>query len=149
MHGLYHSRPRGNDVATVIAKIIRDDERCPKNLQTDRGKEFYNANVQKLLKKRGINHYSTYSVMKASVVERFNCTLKNDMWKQFTLNGNYRWIDLLPHLVSKYNARKHRTVDMRPIDVTSAIADKLLTTVYSRIKIARFRVGDSVRVQSR
>jgi len=40
----------GNDVATV-AKIIPDDERYPKNLQTDRGKEFYNANVQKLLKK--------------------------------------------------------------------------------------------------
>jgi len=36
-----------NDVATVIANIIWDDERCPKNLQTDRGKEFYNANVQK------------------------------------------------------------------------------------------------------
>jgi len=86
----------GNDVATVIAKIIRDDERCPKNLQTNRGKEFYNVNVQKLLKKHGINHYSTYSAMKASVVERFNRTLKNDMWKQFMLNGNYRWIDLLP-----------------------------------------------------
>jgi len=48
----------GNDGATVIAKIIRYDERCPKNLQTDRGKEFYNANVQKLLKKHDINHYS-------------------------------------------------------------------------------------------
>jgi len=58
-----------NNVATMIAKIIRNDERCPKNLQTDRGKEFYNANVQKLLKKHGIHHYSTYSVMKASVVE--------------------------------------------------------------------------------
>jgi len=35
-----------NNVATMIAKIIRNDERCPKNFQTDRGKEFYNANVQ-------------------------------------------------------------------------------------------------------
>jgi len=88
--------------------------------------------------------------MKASVVERFNRTLKNDMWKQFTLNGNYRWIDLLPHFVSEYNARKHRTIGMRPIDVTPAIANKLLTTVYSRIKIAapaRFKVSDSVRVR--
>jgi len=54
------------------------------------GKEFYNADVQQLVNKHGINHYSTYSVMKASVVERFNCTLKNDMWKMFTLNGNYK-----------------------------------------------------------
>ena len=68
------------------------------------GKEFYNADVQKILKKHDINHYSTYSTLKASVVERFNRTLKNDMWKMFTLNGNYKWIDELPHLVSDYNA---------------------------------------------
>ncbi|XP_036140706.1 uncharacterized protein LOC118644922 [Monomorium pharaonis] len=56
------------------------------------------------------------------------------------------WINLLPHLMSEYNARKHRTTGMRPIDVTPAIAKKLLTTVYSHIKIAapaRFKVGDS------
>jgi len=138
----------GNDVAIAIAKIIQNDGRCPKNLQTDRGKECYNANMQKLLKKHDINHYSTYSVMKASVVKRFNCTLKNNMWKQFTLNGNYRWIDLL-HLVSEYNARKHRTIGLRPIDVTPVIANKLLTTVYSRIKItapARFKWAISVRM---
>ncbi|XP_018368543.1 PREDICTED: uncharacterized protein LOC108764695 [Trachymyrmex cornetzi] len=38
---------------------------------------------------------------------------------------------------------------MCPIDVTSAIADRLLTTVYNRVKIAaltRYKVGDSVRV---
>jgi len=58
-----HSRPReGNDIAIAIAKIIQDDGRCPKNLQIDRGKEFCNANMQKLLKKHDINHYSTYSI---------------------------------------------------------------------------------------
>ncbi|KYQ51997.1 hypothetical protein ALC60_08893 [Trachymyrmex zeteki] len=60
-----------------------------------------------------------------------------------------RMIDMLPRLVSDYNARKHRTIGMRPIDVTSAIADRLLITVYNHIKIAapaRFKVGDSVCV---
>ena len=71
------------------------------------GKEFYNADVQKILKKHDINHYSTYSTLKALVVERFNRTLKSDMWKMFILNGNYKWIDEL-RLVSDYNARKHR-----------------------------------------
>ncbi|XP_029678547.1 uncharacterized protein LOC115244761 [Formica exsecta] len=60
----------GNEMSKTIAKIIRDDGRCPKNFRIDRGKEFYNANVQKLMKKHSINHYSMYSVMKASVVER-------------------------------------------------------------------------------
>lgn len=139
----------GNEMGTTIAKIIHDHSRYPKNLQTDKGREFYNVNVQRLMEKYNINHYSTYSIMKASVVERFNRTLKNNMWKMFTLNGNYKWIDALPQLVMKYNARKHRTIGMRPIDVTPAIAEKLLTTVYSNVKIAapaRFKVNDFVRV---
>jgi len=77
--------------ADAIVEIIRASGRCSKNLQTDMGKEFYNADVQKILKKHDINHYSTYSTLKASVVERFNRTLKNDMWEMFTLNGNYKW----------------------------------------------------------
>ncbi|XP_018370140.1 PREDICTED: uncharacterized protein LOC108765791 [Trachymyrmex cornetzi] len=39
---------------------------------------------------------------------------------------------------------------MRLVDVTPAIADRLLTTVYNRVKIAtpaRYKVGDSVRVR--
>jgi len=43
---------------------------------------------------------------------------------------NYKWIDLLSRFVSKYNARKHRTIGMRSIDVTLTIADKFLNTVY-------------------
>ena len=96
----------GRETADAIAEIIRESGRCPKNLQTDMGKEFYNADVQKLVKKHGINHYSTYSILKASIVERFNRTLKNDMWKMFTLNGSYKWVDALPRLVSDYNSRR-------------------------------------------
>jgi len=71
------------------------------------------------------------------------------MWKMFTLNGNYKWFDLSPRLVSNYNAQKHRMIGMQPVDVTLAVAEKLLATVYSAIKIAgpaKFKVDDSVRV---
>jgi len=61
----------GSETANAITEIIRKSGRRPKNLQTDMGKEFYNADVQRLVNKHGINHYSTYSVMKASIVERF------------------------------------------------------------------------------
>jgi len=61
----------GSETANAITNIIRKSSRQPKNLQTDMGKEFYNADVQRLVNKHGINHYSMYSVMKASVVERF------------------------------------------------------------------------------
>ncbi|XP_018360506.1 PREDICTED: uncharacterized protein LOC108759522 [Trachymyrmex cornetzi] len=140
----------GNDVAAALSTIFREDERYPRNQQTDQGKEFYNATVQKnIVKRYNINHYSTYSVMKASVVERFNRTLKNNMWKTFTLNGSYKWIDELPRLLSDYNHRNHRTIGMRPIDVTSTVAKRLLSMVYSHVKIAastRFKIGDPVRI---
>ena len=49
----------------------------------------------------------------------------------------------------RLHARKHRTIGIRPANVTPAIAERLLDTVYSVIKIAgpaKFKVGDSVRV---
>ncbi|XP_076247935.1 uncharacterized protein LOC143187592 [Calliopsis andreniformis] len=137
----------GFEVAKAFAKVIRD--RCPKNFQTDQEKKFYNADVQRSLKKHNINQYSTYSVMKASIEERFNRTLKHHIWKLFVLIGIYRWIDALPNLVAEYNIRKHRTIRMRPCGVALTIAGKLLNTVYSHIQIAaspRFKVGVSVRV---
>ncbi|XP_011052514.1 PREDICTED: uncharacterized protein LOC105144949 [Acromyrmex echinatior] len=43
------------------------------------------------------------------------------MWKIFTLNGNYKWVNKQPRLVSDYkHACKHRTIGMRPTDITSA-----------------------------
>ena len=101
-HGPYQWKPRVEMRWLHRSKIIRDSGRYPKNLQTDMGKEFYNAIVQELLKKHNIN------TMQAFVVEWFNRTLKNDMWKQFTHNGNYKWIDLLSRFVSKYNASNYR-----------------------------------------
>lgn len=137
------------DVCKAFATVVQTDGRVPNNLQTDMGKEFYNKDFQEYLKKRNVNHYSTFSMMKASVVERFNRTLKNNMWKYFSLNGSYRWIDVLPTLIDEYNRRKHRTINMRPIDVTRKNAKRLLSTVYSNVKIAgpaKYVVGDYVRV---
>lgn len=139
----------GKEVGAALSTIFRENARSPKNLQTDKGKEFYNADVRKILNERRVNHYSTYSIMKASVVERFNRTLKNDMWKMFTLNGSYEWLDALPKLLSTYNHRRHRTIGMRPANVTPVVAERLLSTVYSRTKIAapaRFKIDEPVRV---
>jgi len=102
------------------------------------GKEFYNTDVQRLLKKHDINTIPRIR-LKTSVVERFNLALKNDMWKMFTLNGNYKWIGALSRFVADYNARVHRTIAMHLFYIapsSPAIAEKLLVTVYRAIKIA-------------
>ena len=42
------------------------------------------------------------------------------MWKKFSLRGNYKWLDILPDLLTVYNERKDRTTGMKPKDVTKS-----------------------------
>lgn len=120
------------------------------NLQTDMGREFFNNEFKKLLNKYKVHHYNTFSEKKASIVERVNRTLKNMMWKEFSFQGSYKWLDLLPKIVKKYNNTKHRTIKMKPVDVTKKNEKMLLETVYSHIKMTdkklRFKIGDKVRI---
>lgn len=139
----------GPDVTQAMKSILIKSNRIPQNLQTDLGKEFYNQNFQNLMKKFNINHYSTFSNMKACVVERVNRTLKNAMWKEFSLQGTYKWLDLLSKLTDKYNATKHRTINVKPKDVNKSNEKQILANAYNNIKtvgIVKFKIGDSVRI---
>jgi Integrase core domain len=138
----------GLEVTKAMEKVLI--QQSPKNLQTDAGLEFFNKDFKKLMTKYKINHYNVYSEKKASIVERVNRTLKNMMWKEFSLQGHYKWINLLSTIVENYNNKKHRTIKMKPRDVTKNHEKKLLDTVYNRIKISelnnKFKVGDFVRI---
>ena len=136
----------GLNVTKAVASVLPTGV---KNLQTDAGKEFFNKEFKALMDKRNINHYHTFTNMKAAIVERFNKTLKNWMWREFSVNGNYKWLDMLPKLLSKYNNKVHRSTGMKPNDVNS----KNSPLVYERLmlnkssdKPPKFKVGDGVRI---
>lgn len=74
-----------------------------KNLQTDDGKEFFNSTMKKLLDKCGINHYSTFSNLKASIVERLIRTIKRKLYMEFRMQDSNKWIDILPEVIDEYN----------------------------------------------
>ena len=73
----------GTAVTQAFEKVLRQG-RKPQRLQTDLGKEFYNALFHRMLEREGIQHFSTYGDAKASIVERFNRTLKERMHWYFT-----------------------------------------------------------------
>ena len=76
----------------------------PQTLQRNEGVEFLNKSVQALLQSYGIHHFSTHNAeTKASIVERFNRTLKTRMWRYFTKHQTWRYIDVLHDLVLSYN----------------------------------------------
>jgi hypothetical protein len=129
---------------------ILKGKRQPSNLQTDNGKEFYNQKFKILMDKYTINHYSTFTTMKASIAERVIRTIKTLISKEFTRNGNKKWVLILNKVTQIYNQRKHRTINMKPCDVHGKKVEALLlSTVYSNIKIAalaKYKIGDTVRI---
>jgi transposase InsO family protein len=137
----------GSSVAEAFEKIFREE--APLLLQTDRGSEFLNANVQSVFKKYNIKHYwSLNDDIKAACVERFNRTLKTRMYRYFTHRSTNRWLDVLPQLMKAYNSSFHRTIGMAPDDVTTANEAQIVKRMYPSGNEPQFKynVGDKVRI---
>ena len=58
--------------------------------------------------------YSTENEEKSSVCERWNRTIKTKMYKQFTINNNTVYVDILPKILAKYNNTCHSSIKMTP-----------------------------------
>ena len=63
--------------------------------------------------------YSTFNEGKYVVAERFIRTLKNKIYKHMTTISKNVYIDVLNDIVNKYNNTVHRTIKIKPIDVTN------------------------------
>ena len=73
------------------------------------------------------------------------------MWKQFTVQGNTQYLDMLPKLVKQCNNTKHSSIKMTPIEASKKNNEG---TVYFNLygemdqlsSKPKFRVGDRVRI---
>ena len=139
----------GSTIASAFMKMI-ETQQC-KLLQTDKGTEFLNEPFQKLLREKKIRHYTSENDdIKASVVERFNRTLKGVMWRYLTRASTGRYIDVLPQLVSSYNNTYHRSIKMTPSEVNAqneSIVRKRLYPVQNFTIRWKYNVGQSVRMK--
>lgn len=150
----YPLKQKNKESVTEAFQMLIDKGRVPKNLQTDLGTEFYNTSFHSLIKKYAINHYSTYSSKKASIVERFIRTLKNKLYKHFSMNGNYKWADgTLDTAMSSYNASFHRTIGLAPNKVSRYNKKQILNRYkaqQSKLQTmsppSKLKVGDFVRI---
>ena len=62
--------------------------------------------------------YSRYSKGKSAVAGRFIRTLKNNIFKHMTVISKNVYFDVLDDTVNKYKNTVHKTIKMKPIDVT-------------------------------
>ena len=77
----------------------------------DIGREFYNKDVRKL-----VELYSTENEEKSCVIERFNRTIKDKIFKYLTANSTRKYIDVLDTLVDQYNNTVHSLIKMTPVE---------------------------------
>ena len=61
---------------------------------------------------------STYNEEKSVVAERLIRTLKNKIFKHMTAISKNVYFDVLDDIVNKCNSTVHKTIKMKPIDVT-------------------------------
>ena len=110
---------KGTQTVTAATKsVFYTSKRKPKNLQTDDGREFFNNQFKHLIQSHKINNYSTYSCLKASIVKRLNRTLKGMKWKKFSIQVNYKWINIYQELINEYNNTLHRTMTPNEVNLS-------------------------------
>ncbi|PFX12388.1 putative uncharacterized transposon-derived protein F54H12.3 [Stylophora pistillata] len=143
---------KGESVAAGFKQIFAEG-RVPKKMWTDKGSEYYNSHVKDLFKAKGVELYSTENEEKSSVCERWNRTIKTKMWKQFTIQNNTVYLDILPKILEKYNNTKHRSIGMTPVEASkkkneNAVYLKLYGEKLNAVDTypPKFAVGDHVRI---
>ena len=142
----------GKALVEAMRKIFTT--RKPINFQTDKGSEFVNKTFLKFLKEEGVHFFTTENEdIKASIVERFNRTLKEKMWRYFTKTNRLRYIDVVDDLINNYNHSYHRSIRMAPVEVNLDNQERVWNTLYAPVAITYrkvFNEGDRVRIgQSR
>ena len=139
----------GSELVKAFTKIFQQG-RKPDKLQTDAGTEFKNKTFQTFLKQHHVHHFVTYNETKAQVVERFNRTLKQMMWRLFTTGSSYHYLDKINDMVNgNYNQTFHRSIKMKPSEVTAMNSQQVWRTIYGKQSSSvnyKFKVGDQVKI---
>lgn len=140
----------GRDVSEAFEKILADGKCMPNMVQSDKGTEFLNSTFQSMLQRHGIKFYTSENEdLKASVVERFNRTLKTKMYRYFTYKNTRRYVDVLMDLLDSYNNTHHRSIGMAPAEVNVDNEDVVRARLYPLKPKSykwKYNVGDRVRI---
>ena len=110
-------RKTGQKVANAFSRILKElhylvntpSKILPSKMLVDKGRAFYNKDVQKL-----VELYSTENEEKSCVIERFNRTIKEKMFKYFSANNTRKFHDVLYLLVDQYNNAIHSSIKITP-----------------------------------
>lgn len=150
----------GKEMTRAFEHIF-DQGRKPTHVRSDKGTEFVNKDVKRMLKQEHVGYFVTQNIVKASYAERAIKTIKSRLVRFMTHRQTYRWIDVLSDTTDSYNKTYHRTIKRAPATVKKSDSVQLWKQQYQSAERSRkqlkplhnktsatykFKVGDLVRV---
>ena len=141
-------------VMTCFKDILNKCGGKPERLNSDRGSELICKQFGTFLKENEIHHYLSYSLRKCPVIERFNLSIQSLLYKMMRVNNSYEWVRFLNQAMNIYLNRKHRTIQMSPLEAEKDENEiKVRRTYFEKYRKVdmkpqkvKFSVGDSVRI---
>lgn len=107
-----------NEIIDGFKIIFGKSQYVPRNLHTDKGREFVNKPFQEFLESNNIKFFKASDpATKSSICERYIRTMKSLIYKYFTYTGTNRYCEVLESLMTLYNNRWHRSIGMAPANV--------------------------------
>lgn len=129
-----------------------------RNIYCDSGREFKNMVVKKLLQDNGIKMYHSTSDLKAALVERFNRTIEEIIFKYMHSYQTFKYVDVLKDIIRGYNNTPIPLLEgLTPVEaaksenkvkVLTALNKDYMTFLEGKAgKSKTFKIGDRVRIK--
>ena len=112
----------------------------------DKGREFYSKDVQKL-----VELSSTEEEEKSCVIEWFNRTIKEEIFKFFFANNTRKFVNVLDSLIDQYNNTIHSLMKLTTKEAShKENENKVWRNLYPEFGgetlQPKFLIGDHVRI---
>ena len=141
-------------VMDCFKDILNKCGKKPQRLNSDRGSELICKDFETFLREQNIFHYLAYSIRKCAIVERFNLSLQNLLYKIMAYNRSLAWTTFLDQAMQIYLTRIHSTIKMSPIDAEKKQNEKIVRNNLHQYFLKRggtkqkpkLSVGDTVRI---
>ena len=143
---------KSGEVLNAFQKILKKSRKIPHSILTDSGGEF--SLVIKWCLKNNIKTYLPYSSFHGAIVERFNQTIKNRIYKWMDQYKTEKYSPHLQDILIGYNNSYHSSIGVSPNvawnnkSTHRQIREKL-QTYYNKFtrKQAKLKIGDIVRIR--
>jgi len=140
-------RKSAPQVVEAMEKILQRMGK-PKFVYCDEGTEFTSSQFKKLMADNNIE--IIYTLRHATIVERFNRTIKELLNKYLQATDTKTITNVLPKILKNYNNSYHKTIGMAPNEVNDENKEQVHMNILKKANIKKYepiKVGDKVRVQ--